>query len=416
MTHSHSHSHFRCEVKTLSKSVGQSAAAACRYDTRANHRDKSDLAMTGLVNMPSWAHADPTVFWKAADEFERANGMVARRSILSFPNQLPESEYENYIREWLSRNVPNCPASWAIHNDPVADPQNPHCHILISERMSDGIVRPPELFFKRYNLKDPSEGGCKKADIGSSRKDWLLQARASWASILNKHLPLDQQVSHLSNDARGLLPPQPKFGAKVLGAEKKGIRTQLVSSVIEDSLTTNKIRCLSFVDQSGREVTYRSGIDRGDSIEITGKVSYSKVIDLVNECREKGWAEVELFGTDEFKRLAGVELTRACIKIKGEDDEQNSAINTKSDRRIGKGNSKGCRTERPQRSAQVGATTELDRRPDEGRECTQQQANCDDSRYFEPDDDKNGQDGTLDNLGNYRQSDVGDIASTGNPP
>lgn len=212
-------SHFRIEIKALSKASGQSAAAAHQYDDRVKRSDKSDLASSGSVNMPTWARDDVSKFWLAADTFERENGLVARRAISSFPNQLPSDQRESYILEWLSLNCPDMPASWAIHDDPDADPANPHCHILVSERLADGIERPPELFFKRYNSKSPELGGCRKADIGSNRKDWLSSARASWADILNRHLPPGQKVSHLSNEERGLELPQPKFGAKVLAAE-----------------------------------------------------------------------------------------------------------------------------------------------------------------------------------------------------
>ena len=286
--------HFRIEIKALSKSQGQSAAAANRYDSRASHNDKSDLVSRGSVNMPGWAQSDVSVFWKAADQNERANGLVARRAILSFPNQLPSSDRENYVRDWLSQNCQSMPASWAVHDSP-GDPRNPHVHILISERTNDGIERPPELFFKRYNAKNPELGGCRKADIGSNRKDWLSTARKSWADILNAHLPADKQVSHLSNSSLGLPEPQPKFGAKVLASEKKGIKTGLVSRVFEDSITNNKIRCLSFVDPDGKTITYRSGLDKGSTVEIIGKLSKSKVIDLVRACREKGWSAVDLW-------------------------------------------------------------------------------------------------------------------------
>lgn len=227
-------SHFRIEIKTLSKSKGQSAAAANIYDTRERHIDKSDLAKIGQINMPNWAKSDVSKFWNAADKFERENGLVARRAILSFPRQLPSESYEKYIREWLSQNCPKLPASWAIHFD--SETNNPHVHILISERMTDGIEREPELFFKRANSKNPSAGGCRKADIGSTRKDWLSDARQSWASILNAHLPPHEHVSHLSNSSRGLPPPQRKFGAAVLALESRGIRTEIVAKILESEL------------------------------------------------------------------------------------------------------------------------------------------------------------------------------------
>ncbi len=408
-------SHFRIEIKTLSKAAGQSAAAAGRYDSRDRHSDKSDLVSSGNVNMPGWVAGDVSKFWSAADQYERANGLVARRAILSFPNQLPSEARESYIREWLSLNVPNCPASWAIHDEPEADPRNPHVHILISERMNDGLDRGPELFFKRFNAKSPELGGCKKKDIGSNRKDWLSAARASWADILNKHLPADQQVSHLSNEERGLPEPQPKFGAKVLAAEKKGIRTKLVSSVIEDSLTKNKIRCLSFVDAAGKTVTFRSSIDKGSTVEIVGKPSRSKVIDLVKACNEKGWIEVELWGTDEFKALARAELARAGVKIKGENDEQNSTNDSGSRDRGGERSESGRSAASTQRPAPTSSTNEPDRGSGSKRDRSEQQADRDVAGDDRPARSQAREASSLDNLGDSRRADISDLAASYQP-
>ena len=40
--------------------------------------------------------------------------------------------------------------------------EQPHCHLMFSERLLDGIERDPDQFFKRFNSKDPSKGGAKK--------------------------------------------------------------------------------------------------------------------------------------------------------------------------------------------------------------------------------------------------------------
>lgn len=404
-------SHFRIEIKTLSKSSGQSAAAVHQYDDRVRHNDKSDLVSSGRVNMPGWAH-DVSKFWAAADRHERTNGMVCRRSIMSFPNQLPGAERENYVREWLGKNCPDMPASWVVQDDSEADPRNAHVHILISERQVDGIERSPELFFRRYNAKNPEFGGCKKADIGSNRKDWLTLARSSWADILNAHLPADQQVDHRSNAEYGLPPPQPKFGHKVIAAEKNGIRTKLVSSIVENAATTNKIRCLSFVDATGRTVTYRAGIDKGDSIEIVGKLSRNKVIDLVRACYEKDWAEVDLFGTDEFKQLACIELVLAGIKIKGENNEQDQSNNSNQNQRGSERNSEERRADRTGRPTQTGADDEPDRRLGQGRERPQQQANRDVAQPAGTAHFDGREADSLDELDDSRQADIHTISSS----
>jgi hypothetical protein len=278
-------------------------------------------------------------------------------------------EREAVIKDWLQFNCPNMPATWAVHDNPEADPRNPHCHLLISERQQDGIERSPEQFFKRFNAANPDKGGCKKADLGSNRREWLANARESWATILNKHLPPDAQVSHLSLANQGIQRnPQPKIGAKVLGAERRGHRTRLMSVVIEDELHKCRIRCLSFVDPiTGKTVTYQAGRDRGDSVEIIGKVSRSKVIDLVNACKEKGWQEVEIYGTPEFQAMARAELRKAGIRIKGEQqDEQNSQHHRNEDGRSSQPDSEQGRNASPVRIARPGNQHGRDSRPSRG--------------------------------------------------
>ena len=62
---------------------------------------------------------------------------------------------------------------------------------MFSERHQDGIDRPQEQFFKRYNSKNPSKGGCKKDNTGlktAERKQLLKQTRERAETMINKHL------------------------------------------------------------------------------------------------------------------------------------------------------------------------------------------------------------------------------------
>ena len=40
-----------------------------------------------------------------------------------------------------------------------ADGENPHSHLIFSERGHDGIERSGEQWFRRYNAKEPEKGG-----------------------------------------------------------------------------------------------------------------------------------------------------------------------------------------------------------------------------------------------------------------
>ncbi|MDE7981757.1 hypothetical protein PZE18_27145, partial [Escherichia coli] len=46
------------------------------------------------------------------------------------------------------------------------------CHLMISERINDGIERPAAQWFKRYNGKTPEKGGAQKTEA-LKPKAWL---------------------------------------------------------------------------------------------------------------------------------------------------------------------------------------------------------------------------------------------------
>ena len=69
--------------------------------------------------------------------------------------------------------------------------EQPHCHLMFCERELDGVERGADTFFKRYNSKDPSKGGAKKANTGLDRdvrKAMLKEQRTRWGDLVNKHL------------------------------------------------------------------------------------------------------------------------------------------------------------------------------------------------------------------------------------
>ena len=56
----------------------QSAQAKHAYISRSGKYKREDLLMAESGNMPEWAQVDPSVYWRAADENERANGRLFR--------------------------------------------------------------------------------------------------------------------------------------------------------------------------------------------------------------------------------------------------------------------------------------------------------------------------------------------------
>ena len=162
-----------------------------QYAPKNNKLEK--LESIGHGNMPAWAEHDPKIFWQMADLHERKNGSTYREHIITLPRELNESQRLDLVQDWVAQEIGDKYAySFAIHNPTAMDgKEQPHCHLMFSERLLDGIDRDPEQFFKRYNSKDPSKGGAKKDNTGlmdSVRKTLIKEQRNRWEQLCNKHL------------------------------------------------------------------------------------------------------------------------------------------------------------------------------------------------------------------------------------
>ena len=78
------------------------------------------------------------------------------------------------------------PYTLAIHRG-GPDGENPHAHLMFSERSNDGIERTAEQWFKRTNRKEPEKGGARKSRVAVPRA-WLEQTRKAWEQEANKAL------------------------------------------------------------------------------------------------------------------------------------------------------------------------------------------------------------------------------------
>ena len=162
-----------------------------KYAKPSNHAEK--LEYTGHGNMPKWAEHDPNYFWKMADEHERKNGSTYREHVIALPRELSEEERHELVKDWIEKEIGDKHAyQYAIHNPPALDGgEQPHAHIMFSERTIDGIERDPDQYFKRYNSKNPEKGGAKKANTGmkpAERRAELKAQRERWEVTCNAHL------------------------------------------------------------------------------------------------------------------------------------------------------------------------------------------------------------------------------------
>jgi hypothetical protein len=209
---------YHCSVKVGSKGkAGPHASYISREGKYENSRSNEKLEHVESGNMPKWAEKDPAQFWQAADQHERANGATYREIEVALPRELTPAQRVELVRDMVGQELGDKHAfTWAIHN-PVASlagGEQPHAHIMYSERTIDGIDRDPDQYFKRYNAKNPEKGGCRKDSAGTEER--LQATRERWAKVQNLHLEQqghEARVDHRSLKDQGIeRTPEPHFG------------------------------------------------------------------------------------------------------------------------------------------------------------------------------------------------------------
>lgn len=222
---------FHLHAQTGSRNGGQSARAKAEYITRTGSysRDRDEVLHSTSGHMPAWAAADPRAYWRAADAHERANGRLFKEVEFSLPRELPLDEQRQLADEFAQHltAAEQLPYTLAIHR---GGDENPHCHLMISERINDGHARTPETWFKRAassgkkRAAAPESGGARKS-VALKPRDWLEQTREAWAGMANAALERAghaARIDHRSHAARGLeTAPQIHLGPNVVAIERK---------------------------------------------------------------------------------------------------------------------------------------------------------------------------------------------------
>lgn len=186
------------------------------------------LEAVGAGNLPAWASDDAAKFWRAADLGEVARkgsrAQVYREWEIALPREMTPDQrralVEAFIAQEFGQPGRQCPYSYAIHNPPAADGQEqPHVHVIFSERALDGKDRTPETYFN--NAKRKIGGGARKINQGLSggeRKKMLRELRLRWGDACNS--ALERAGSEARIDMRSLAErgerrrPEPKQGPK----------------------------------------------------------------------------------------------------------------------------------------------------------------------------------------------------------
>ena len=234
---------YHCSVKVGGKGKASGHAAYIaregRYAERAGYED---LEATGHGNLPAWAEDEPALFWAAADRHERANGATYREIEIALPRELNPAQRQDLVLDFIWQEIGDRHAhQWAIHNPPaaLAGGEQPHAHLMYSERTADGVERDPAQYFKRYNARHPELGGCRKDSAGTEER--LLETRQRWAEVQNAHLQRyghAARVDHRSLADRGIdrAPEQHLGGRRVRQLEPEQREALLERREAEDEL------------------------------------------------------------------------------------------------------------------------------------------------------------------------------------
>lgn len=168
-----------------------SGTPVSEYITRTGRWSESekryDIVHSSFGNLPEWCGGDPYVFWAAADKYERKNGAVFREEILTLPRGLSVSEQIRRVEAFIRQSLPGKPYQYAIHCPIASDgEEQPHAHVMYSDRVLDEHVREPAQFFARYSSSNPASGGCRKDSGGLTPRQLIekLEARTrAWDEL-----------------------------------------------------------------------------------------------------------------------------------------------------------------------------------------------------------------------------------------
>ena len=181
---------YHLKMSVGSRDGGQSARAKDAYierEDRYAQQDPEECEHVEHGHMPAWAQDDQRTYWAASDDHERSNGRLYREVQFALPNELsPEARRDlarSFAEQLTDVQEGKLPYTLAFHKGASAKPDtpdNPHAHLMFSERAHDGIERSAEQWFKRHNPKSTEQGGAKKSRAAVP-KEWLEQTRQAWA-------------------------------------------------------------------------------------------------------------------------------------------------------------------------------------------------------------------------------------------
>jgi hypothetical protein len=263
---------YHLAARTGTRAGGQSALAKAQYIQREDRyaRVPDAVAYATSGNLPSFAGGSATAYWEAADAYERANGRLFKEVEFALPIELGTAEHralaESFVEELLAGE--KLPYTLAIHE---GHGQNPHCHVLVSERVNDEVERDAWQWFRRWNAREPELGGARKSEALKPR-EWLECIREKWAELVNRALERAgflERVDHRSLEAQGIdRVPQIHLGPNVVRMEERGLRTDRADQMLrieERNVELGRLRARLAEIERAKEIEGRGreGTDPG---------------------------------------------------------------------------------------------------------------------------------------------------------
>ena len=202
--------------------------------TMTTHAVRDDWVDGEPRNLPSWAK-DAADFFQAAEQYERANGVVLRELRFDLPKDLSRAAQLALTRDFVSLHLgDNHALLWAMHEPRSLSGTgtHPHVHLIWSDREVDGVDRTPQQFFRR-----PDVGGARKTP---ALNQWNAPAmeKQLYCDVANWHLEQAGVATRFhpgSHQERGLeLTREPKLlPSDSYAYEHRGIITQGMQKLLD---------------------------------------------------------------------------------------------------------------------------------------------------------------------------------------
>ena len=298
------HLHFR---RTVYKSGGTAATDRVEYITRdaardrradrqirySGRADREDLVYTNSRNLPAWAAGHPVIYFRAAEQYERANGNAFEEWKITLPQELSPRQNMDLMRDLVDTIAGDrLPITYAFHCPATLDASQtqPHLHLLISGRQQDGMARPPAQHFKQYQRAHPERGGAPK-DPALNHLRAVKQWRITIADVINLHLERAGQETrvHPETLARQGIDREPE--PKLMPSESREYREEgKVSARMQAVLDTRATRQKTRAEEQASARLYWEARKEtlGIVVGMTGAAQLAAIVEARAHRRDQG--------------------------------------------------------------------------------------------------------------------------------